>query len=58
MNECLLRSRRRAYLVATEILGLPYVRHVIGFPAADIDHETLVSVIGETLQRYIVGTLR
>jgi len=27
------------------------MRHVLGFPAADIDHETLVSVIVETLQR-------
>ena len=52
------RSCRRSYLVATEILGLPYARYGIGFPAADIDRETLVSVIVETLQRYIVGTLR
>jgi hypothetical protein len=47
----------RAYLVATQILGLAYTRYVIGLPTKDIEHARLVSVIGDTLQRYILEPL-
>ncbi|HEV7434160.1 MAG TPA: TetR family transcriptional regulator [Pseudorhizobium sp.] len=50
-------ASQRAYLVATQILGLAYTRYVIGMPTAEMEHERVVSVIGDTLQRYIVDPL-
>lgn len=50
-------ASQRAYFVATQILGLAYTRYIIGLPMKDTEHEKLVSVIGDTLQRYIVEPL-
>lgn len=50
-------ASQRAYLVASQILGLAYTRYVIGLPTTEIEHKRLVSVIGDTLRRYILDPL-
>lgn len=50
-------ASQRAYFVATQILGLAYTRYVIGLPTKEIEQERLVSLIGDTLQRYILDPL-
>ncbi|CAD7054702.1 TetR/AcrR family transcriptional regulator [Pseudorhizobium halotolerans] len=52
------RLAERAYLVATQILGLAYARYVINLSDDDIARDTLVAAIGETLQRYLTAPLQ
>jgi hypothetical protein len=49
--------RRRAGLVASQMLGLIIGRYVLRLPGlADRPAEELVAEIGPTLQRYLDGT--
>ncbi|MEH1169110.1 TetR family transcriptional regulator [Micromonospora sp. CPCC 205539] len=48
----------RGSLVATQMIGLAMVRHVVRLePVASADPETLVAAIGPTVQRYLTGPL-
>jgi AcrR family transcriptional regulator len=48
----------RASLLASQIIGLTFVRYLAEVePLASADAETVVSAIGPTLQRYLVGDL-
>ncbi|MQA16888.1 MAG: TetR family transcriptional regulator [Pseudonocardiaceae bacterium] len=48
----------RAALCATQVAGLGMVRYVIRLePLASADHDTVVTAIGPTLQRYLTGDL-
>ncbi|MEH0842387.1 TetR family transcriptional regulator [Micromonospora sp. CPCC 205711] len=48
----------RGALVATQIAGLAMMRYVIRLePVASADPETLVAMIGPTVQRYLTGDL-
>lgn len=48
----------RASLLASQLIGLSFVRHVAEVePLATADVETVVAAIGPTLQRYLLGEL-
>ncbi|MEU8257643.1 TetR family transcriptional regulator [Micromonospora inaquosa] len=48
----------RGSLVATQMIGLAMMRHVVHLePVASADPETLVAMIGPTIQRYLTGPL-
>ncbi|RQX00756.1 TetR family transcriptional regulator [Micromonospora inaquosa] len=48
----------RGSLVATQMIGLAMMRHVVRLePVASADPETLVAMIGPTIQRYLTGPL-
>ncbi|MGC4749276.1 TetR family transcriptional regulator [Micromonospora sp. DT201] len=48
----------RGSLVATQIIGLAMMRHVVRLePVASADPETLAATIGPTIQRYLTGPL-
>lgn len=47
------RARERACLIATQILGLAYARHVLRLTDADLAPEAAHDMIGETIQRYL-----
>ncbi|MET8084343.1 TetR family transcriptional regulator [Micromonospora sp. NPDC005197] len=48
----------RGSLVATQLIGLAMMRHVVRLePVASADRETLVAMIGPTIQRYLTGQL-
>ncbi|MEV0806709.1 TetR family transcriptional regulator [Micromonospora sp. NPDC050200] len=48
----------RGSLVATQMIGLAMMRYVIRLePVASADAETLVAVLGPTVQRYLTGDL-
>ncbi|HEU4920789.1 MAG TPA: TetR family transcriptional regulator [Candidatus Limnocylindrales bacterium] len=48
----------RAELVGSHLVGLAMARHVLRIePLASADPETIVSIVGPTIQRYITGDL-
>ncbi|MFG3555154.1 TetR family transcriptional regulator [Micromonospora sp. NPDC047557] len=48
----------RGSLVATQLIGLAMMRHVVRLePVTSADRETLVAMIGPTIQRYLTGQL-
>ncbi|MEU7847590.1 TetR family transcriptional regulator [Micromonospora parva] len=48
----------RGSLVATQMIGLAMMRHVVRLePVASADPETLVAMVGPTIQRYLTGPL-
>lgn len=48
----------RAQLVISHMIGLAMARHVLAIePIASVDAETLVAIVGPTLQRYVTGDL-
>jgi AcrR family transcriptional regulator len=52
------QPRRRASLIATQMLGMAYCRYVVALPEiASARPEDLVAAIGATVQRYMTGTL-
>lgn len=51
------RAADRAALVATQILGLAYVRYVLGGPAASLSPGALKAAVGATLTRYLFEPL-
>jgi len=46
-------ARQRATLIATQILGLAYCRHVLQLGDDYLDPKVAVSTVGTTLQRYL-----
>jgi AcrR family transcriptional regulator len=49
----------RASLAGSQVVGLAMTRYVVGVaPLATTDRETLVGVVGPTIQRYLTGPLR
>lgn len=51
-----LSPERRAGLVASQMLGLALTRYVLPFPPiAALDRTALVTWVGPTIQRYLVG---
>jgi len=50
-------ARRRAVLIATQILGLAYCRYVLGLADDALPQDVAVRTIGATLQRYLSGEL-
>jgi AcrR family transcriptional regulator len=51
-------ARLRASLAGSQLVGLMLARFVVGVePLASVDRETVVHVMGPTLQRYLVGDL-
>lgn len=49
----------RASLVASQMLGLGMARYVLKIePLASADAETVVAMVGPTVQRYLTGSLR
>jgi AcrR family transcriptional regulator len=51
------RARERACLIATQILGLAYGRYVLGLSDEDVPQQTALTMIGGTIQRYLVDEL-
>ena len=51
------RARERACLIATQILGLAYVRYVLALPDTDLPPDTVTAAVGETIQRYLFAPL-
>lgn len=51
------RARERAYLIATQILGLAYARVVLGMSDEDIGADTIVKMVGKTIQCYLFADL-
>lgn len=51
------RAGERASLIATQILGLAYARYVIGLSDSDVAPQTVVAMIGSTVQRYLFDEL-
>lgn len=51
------RARERACLIATQILGLAYARYVLGMSDADVRPETIVTMVGNTVQDYLFAEL-
>lgn len=51
------RAGERAALIASQILGLAYLRFVLGVTDAGLPRETAVGMIGETIQRYLCADL-
>lgn len=51
------RARERACLIATQILGLAYARYVLGMSDEDIGADTIVTIVGGTIQRYLFAEL-
>ena len=48
----------RAALVGSQMAGLVLLRYVLGVePLASADPETVVAVVGPTVQRYLTGDL-
>lgn len=48
----------RATLLASQVIGLAFVRHVVDVePLASADHDTVVAAVAPTLQRYLTGDL-
>jgi AcrR family transcriptional regulator len=51
-------ARRRAGLVASQILGLALCRHVLKIPpVVEMSPEAIVELVGPTIQRYAAGPL-
>ena len=51
------RARERACLVATQILGLAYARYVLKLSNKDVPQNTIVAMVGDTVQRYLFSQL-
>jgi hypothetical protein len=52
------QPERRAGLCASQILGLGLVRYVLKVePVASADIDTMVTMVGPNLQRYLTGNL-
>ncbi|MFN4125263.1 TetR family transcriptional regulator [Pannonibacter indicus] len=51
------RAGERAALIASQILGLAYLRFVLGLTDVDLPRETVVGMIGDTIQRYLITEL-
>lgn len=51
------RARERACLIASQILGLAYVRNILGLSNEDVAPETALAMIGDTIQRYLLADL-
>jgi AcrR family transcriptional regulator len=52
-------AKLRGSLVASQILGLALGRYILRFaPIATMDHQTLISVLAPTIQRYLTEDLR
>ncbi|MEX2486692.1 MAG: TetR family transcriptional regulator [Nitriliruptoraceae bacterium] len=50
--------RLRAGFVASQVIGLAFVRHIAQVePLASSDHDTVVRVVAPTLQRYLTGDI-
>jgi AcrR family transcriptional regulator len=48
----------RAVLVGSQLIGLAMGRYIVGIePLASVDREQLVTAIGPTLERYLIGGL-
>jgi AcrR family transcriptional regulator len=47
----------RAALIASQMLGLALVRHVLGFPMQGLTPERVVRHVGKTVQAYLVDEL-
>jgi AcrR family transcriptional regulator len=51
-------ARRRAALIATQMLGLAYCRYVLALPEiATVTPDNLIPALGSTIQRYITTDL-
>jgi AcrR family transcriptional regulator len=52
------RPRLRATLLASQVIGLAFVRHIAELePLASADQDTVVAAVAPTLQRYLTGPL-
>lgn len=51
------RAGERAALIATQILGLAYVRYVLGLGEEGIPRATIQEMVGATVQRYLFDPL-
>lgn len=51
------RAGERAALIASQILGLAYLRFVLGLSEAELPRETVIAMIGATIQRYLTAEL-
>ena len=51
------RAGERAALIATQILGLAYVRYVLGLGENGIPRHTIQAMVGDTVQRYLFDPL-
>lgn len=47
----------RASFVASQMLGFALIRYVLEFEEASLDHETVVHVLGRTIQQYLTQPL-
>ena len=51
-------ARRRAGLVASQILGLALCRYILKVPpVVEMSPDDIVKTVGPTIQRYIAGQL-
>jgi AcrR family transcriptional regulator len=51
------RAGERAGLIATQILGLAYARYVLGLSDSHVPQQTILVMVGETIQRYLFANL-
>lgn len=51
------KATERAALIATQVLGLAYLRYVLGLGEDRIARATLQTMVGATLQRYLFDPL-
>ncbi|CAD7036998.1 TetR/AcrR family transcriptional regulator [Pseudorhizobium endolithicum] len=51
------RAKERAGLIATQILGLAYARNVLALSDRELARDTVIVMIGDTIQRYLVEEL-
>jgi AcrR family transcriptional regulator len=51
-----VEAAERAGLVSTQLLGLAFCRHILAIPpVVALDHDTIISQLAPTIQRYLTG---
>ncbi|WP_284409495.1 hypothetical protein [Acidovorax sp. SUPP3334] len=50
-------AKKRAALIASQMLGVALVRYVLELPSASLDRLTWIRAVGRTVQRYLTEPL-